>query len=308
MSVRAEPAMTKSLKRWPGEPDGLWQRELPGAWHENRSVEERLAALEQEIILPYPYAASVESEILKLVARGRRKRFFVGAMIAGPRSNGRSTLAQQIVAGFDRGAWLMRMPTRAAFDDFWLALLDHAKPYNRYYTVHSAERQFLAHRALTSAKRAGLKLIIVDDCENLLEVPSARRRLMLHCVAAAWKRSDVPIVLVGTPKLASTILADYERVGLHEIFLLPQWRVDNDFLDLLEAWERALPLRRPSGLAQRELALHLYALCDGRLGMLASVLTKAAAAAITSAQEQVTMRLLDDLGFEVPSSFSGFVF
>lgn len=300
--------MAKIQKIWPGEPEDLWHRAPLVARRETRSVAARLEALEKEITLPYPYAASVESEIAKVVERGRRRRFFSGAMIVGPRSNGRTTLAQQIVDKLHQNAWLMHMPTRAGHDEFWLSLLDKARRYRSIGTMHSAEREFKAIEALQTAKRSGLKLIIIDNSENLLEVTAKRRRLMIHCVSAAWKRSEVPIVMIGTPKLASTILADHERVGFHEFFLLPQWRMNDDFLDLLDAWEGALPLRRPSGLAQRELAMHLYALSDGRLGMLADVLTKAAAAAITSAQEQITIRLLDDLGFQVPPSFSGFFF
>ena len=278
------------------------------ARRETRSVAARLEALENEITLPYPYAASVESEIATIVERGRRRRFYSGAMIVGPRSNGRSTLARQIVDKLHQNAWLMRMPTRPGHDEFWLSLLDMARSNRGFGTMHSAEREFRAIEALRIAKSSRLKLIILDDCENLLEVTPKRRRLMIHCVSAAWKRSEVPIVMIGTPKLASTILADHERVGFHEFFLLPQWRINDDFLDLLEAWEGVLPLRHNSGLAQRELAMHLYALCDGRLGMLADVLLKAAAAAISSAQEQITISLLDDIGLQVPASFSGFLF
>lgn len=132
--------------------------------------------------MPSPYAASVESEILKLVERDRRKRFFSGAMITGPRSNGRSTLAQQIVDGLHGNAWLMRMPTRAAHDDFWLALLDKAKPYSRFYNVQSAERQFLAHQALDIAKRAGLKLRSSPQ-------PSLQSTSGLACTKSSFCRS-----------------------------------------------------------------------------------------------------------------------
>lgn len=200
------------------------------------------------------------------------------------------------------------MPTRATHDEFWLTLLDQARSYRSFVNMHSAEREFRAIETLQSAKRTGLKLIIIDDCENLLEVTPKRRRLMIHCVSGAWKRSQVPILLMVTPKLASVILQDHERVGFHEIFYLPQWRVNDDFLDLLESFERALPLRQPSGLTQRELAMHLYALSDGRLGMLADILKKAAEAAITSGSERITIELLDRLGCEIPTSFSGFVF
>jgi hypothetical protein len=90
--------------------------------------------------------------------------------------------------------------------------------------------------------------------------------------------------------------------------LMPRWRLDGDFLDLLRAWDEALPLLHGSGLAQRELAMHLYAVSDARLGMLAAIITKAAAVAIVSGQERITIELLDAMGLEVPASFTGFLF
>ena len=300
--------MAGDPKTSPSEPAGLWDRPMrPGRPHDPRSDEQRLNALEELILLPYPRATRIRSEILKLTRQGRQKPF-AGAMIAGPRANGRTALAHQIVGDLSDKAWLMQMPTRASLDEFWLALLDKAKSYARASKPRSAECELEAHRALNLAASAGLKCIILDACENLLEVSANRRRLMLHGVANAWDASNVPIVLIGTPKLASIVLAERDRVGLVDLFLLPTWRLDAEFLDLLEMWEGALPLLRPSRLVQRELAMRLYALCDGLLGVLAAVLTKAAAAAILTGQERISVRLLDEIGFEVPESFRGFVF
>jgi hypothetical protein len=300
--------MQKQPKSWPGEPEGLWDQPRPArVRRETRSADQRLASLGNEIILPYPRATRVRDEIEKIIERGRRA-FWVGAMIAGPRSNGRSTLVKQITDEMGQGAWLLTMPTRAAFDDFWFALRAKARRSSEYYDMPSGARQTEAHRALVDAAKAGLQLIIVDCCENLLDVSAARRRLMLHCAAIAWDVSQVPVVLVGTPTLASRILSDRDRVGLYEIILLPQWRLNAEFLDLLQAWDDALPLKQASGLADRELAMHLYALSDGLLGVLASVLTKATIGAILTKEEKITIPLLDRIGLEVSPTFSGFLF
>ena len=301
--------MVKKPKQWPGEPDGLWQRSSPVRLRDDtRSAGERLASLENAVTLPYPRAARIRGDVLDLVKRGRRPPY-VGTIIAGPRSNGRSTLAQQIVDDLRHSAWLMTMPTRCAFDDFWLALIAKAGHYCPYaYKLPSAARQIEEHEALATAKRRGLRLIIVDGCENLLDVSAARRRLMLHCAMAASTASKIPFVLVGTPALASRILSERDRVGLYEALFLHRWHLDEDFLDLLQAWEVALPLTRSSVLTERELAMHLYALCDGILGVLAGILEKAASAAILTGQEKISIALLDELGFEIPQSFSGFLF
>ena len=150
--------------------------------------------------------------------------------------------------------------------------------------------------------------MIVDGCDHLLDVSPARRRLMLHCVESAWYASKMPFVLIVTPMLASRILSEKASVGVYELFLLPQWRLDADFLDLLQAWDDALPLQHSSWLAERELAMHLYAVSEGLLGALAAVLVKASVAAIISGQEKITISLLDEIGLEVPSTFTGFFF
>ena len=65
-------------------------------------------------------------------------------------------------------------------------------------------------------------------------------------------------------------------------------------------------MRCVTDLADRGMALHLYALLDGVHGRLASVLRHAAAEAIRSGRERITIGLLDGMGFGPPASFSGF--
>lgn len=295
-------------RKWPGEPDGLWAEPRPAALRqETRSAPERLLALDDALVIPYPRAARIESEIESLIQRKTRSPYS-GAMIVGPRSNGRSTVARQIVDRLHNDAWLMSMPTRAAYDDFWLAIIAKDKRLDYGPGLTSGMRQIEAHRILDRKRSAGLRLVIVDGCDNLLDVSPSRRRLMLHCVDSAWRASKIPFVLIGTPVLASRILAEKACVGAYELFLLPPWRLDSDFLDLLEAWDDALPLQHSSGLAERELAMHLYAVSEGLLGALAAVLVKSSKAAILTGQEKITISLLDEIGLEVPSTFTGFFF
>jgi hypothetical protein len=141
----------------------------------------------------------------------------------------------------------------------------------------------------------------------MLYVPAQRRLQMLACVKLWAEETRVPIVLVAPPKLASRLLSN-DWGQRFEILTLPRLRLDRDFLAMLQAWEMRLPLQQPSNLADREMALHLYALCDGNMGRLSTILRQAAIEAIDHGSERITITLLDRMNFVPPESFNGFHF
>lgn len=137
------------------------------------------------------------------------------------------------------------------------------------------------------------------------------------------KKADVRLILVAPPRLAAQLcdldpevtesgsmleLIAHEAAQPFLPVTLPRFRVDEDFIWALDRWESSLPLLRASNLTTRDLALHLFALSDGNHGKLASVLRRAAEAAILDGSERITIGLLDLLGLEPPHSFRGFRF
>ena len=150
--------------------------------------------------------------------------------------------------------------------------------------------------------------LVVDNGDVLADLKPAKWRQALGELKGAAEERRLPIALVVSPAASAAILSDAVWCNRFETIHIPRWRVDRDFLDLLAAWEAQLPLLEASALAEREMAMHLYALCDGRIGRLASVLRDAALAAVDAGTECITIPHCDNLGMTPPPTFRGFVF
>ena len=305
---------TAGRRPWPGEPDGLWPRRPLPERDERRSRQDRLAALSSIPRLAVPAAARVMEEVRAFIDLDVKVEYggdWPLGVLWGPSDNGRTTVAREIVGRLQAeragSAWDLRLPPTTG--QLWLTIAGAGRQHGWVSTTRPRDVWQLEARAiLAKAVAGGLRLVVFDQADVLLAMTPRARSLMQHALLHASSYANVPIVLVGAPELASRLQADRNRIGATERFHLPRLRVDAAYLDLLDQFEAFLPLARRSGLADRDMALHLFALCDGRLGALASILRKAATAAISSGRERIDVELLDDLGFEIPESFSGFVF
>jgi hypothetical protein len=74
-----------------------------------------------------------------------------------------------------------------------------------------------------------------------------------------------------------------------------------DFQTLLASFERTLPLRPPSLLAQERLAAKLLSMSEGTIGELSRLLIAAASEAIRGGQERIDEATLRRLNWQPPS-------
>lgn len=70
---------------------------------------------------------------------------------------------------------------------------------------------------------------------------------------------------------------------------------------MLKTLEAVLPLRRGSGLAKPALATKIHAATEGILGEVVAMVTRAAVHAITSGEERISVKLIDEAGYLSPS-------
>ena len=313
----------KPARRLPGEDEGLWRMEKRPKPFEHRSAEERLRIVWEETWVDPPAARRLRQKLYSNMWKARvgsqsrgRGSFIVGRAGAGTSSFLRKLAREHRQLHHKRIA-LVDMPHTVEYRDLLIAFRK-ALGHEARGRESSGEQEEHLYEELGRSDVVGFA---VDMMEHLLHATSSRRKLMLFLLRHVGDRANVHLVLAMPPKLLDE--ADKAYNGPIPAESQPQWvrdarpfqefrlgalRIDDAYVDLLDAWERSMPLLEASHLAGREMALHLFALCDGNYGRLASVLRRAAAEAITSGRERVTIELLDDVGFRPPASFSGFRF
>lgn len=81
--------------------------------------------------------------------------------------------------------------------------------------------------------------------------------------------------------------------------VLPVWKFDYEFLNLLFNFERILPLKKKSSLDNEKLALKILKMSEGILGNVEEILQEAARRAIESGKERIDEDILNGIPFNV---------
>jgi len=169
-------------------------------------------------------------------------------------------------------------------------------PYNPRERV--AQKQVQVLRIL---KQIGLRMLIIDEVHNVLTGPVNKQRQFLNVLKYLGNDLQIPLVGLGTKEALRAIQADPQLANRFEPAALPRWRLNQEFQMLLASFERALPLREPSRLADEQVARKLLVLSEGSLGELSVLLTAAAVYAVQSGAERIDAHVLAAIDWIPPS-------
>lgn len=101
------------------------------------------------------------------------------------------------------------------------------------------------------------------------------------------------IVVVGTADEPLALASDPQMISRFTPFEIPRWRESDDLRRLLGAFERVLPLRKPSDLMQRPIVQFILVASGGLTGEISRLLNEAAALAVLDGSEQITLAHLE---------------
>src|SRR4029450_12720753 len=103
-------------------------------------------------------------------------------------------------------------------------------------------------QVLRILKQIGLRMLIIDEVQNILTGPVTKKRQFLNVLKYLGNDRQIQLVGVGTTEALRALQADPQLANRFEPAALPRWRLDQEFQTLLASFERALPLRELSRL------------------------------------------------------------
>jgi len=271
------------------------------------SVEERLDRIRRPRWIGYTRAKKLLDKLDDLLTHPKTHRM-PNLLIVGDTNAGKTMLANRFVqlhpADKTLGGEAVIVPVLAIQappgpDEgrFYNAILEAlATPYNPRERV--AQQQIQVLRML---KRIGIQMLIIDEVHNVLTGSVTKQRQFLNVLKYLGNDLQIPLVGLGTPEALRAVQADPQLANRFEPAALPPWQLDQEFQMLLASFERALPLRQPSGLADEKLARKLLALSEGSLGELSVLLTSAAVYAVRSGTERIDAKVLAAIDWVPPS-------
>lgn len=262
----------------------------------------RMRSLQRDRWIDYPRATEALQRLERLLIAPERER--MPCMVLHGDSNiGKtlivSKLRREHPSTFDdlkgverRQIVAMQMPATPDQHRFYAALLfELGAPHSATASLSTLER--LTRDLL---RRIAPRMLIVDEVHHLLAGGHREQRASLNLLKYLANDLKFSVVVVGTSDALLALETDAQMRSRFTPFEIPRWRESDEFRRLLSAFERVLPLRRASNLAQRGVVEFLLAASGGLTGEISRLLNEAAELAIGDASERITMKHLEHVG------------
>lgn len=266
--------------------------------------ERRIARIDRDLWVGYGRAVEIGERLERILLSGRRMRPD-NLVVVGPSNNGKTAIARRFLArhtppedpGAERATIpvaLVQAPNGPRIPQLLSAIL---AALGRPPVVwrSTAQLRTEAHRAMADV---GLRLLLIDDLHNVRGPRCAPILVELREIGSC---TGVSLGGFATREVADLLRQDEQLANRMTPALLPRWRADDpDYARLLATFARHLPLRRPSPLADPDLAARILAAADGMIGGVAATLRRAAAEAVRTGHERIDAEMLGRTGVLEP--------
>ena len=270
------------------------------AEHDN---ERRIAYLAEDRWIDYPRAREALQELERLISSPQRTRM-PGLLLHGESNIGKSMIIEKFLrthssSDFNARTGLLQidilaveMPPapqeRRLYGQLLMALNAPYRAGDRLATVEQM--------ALPLLRKVGPRMIVVDEVHNLLAGSPREQRAALNLLKFLSNQLRCAVVVVGTRDALAAMQSDEQIVSRFPGLELPRWRENEDFRGFLAGFERQLPLKQASKLADsRAMVSMVMSATAGVTGKISALLSRAAEAAIHTGKERITAELLQSV-------------
>lgn len=183
----------------------------------------------------------------------------------------------------------MQMPPEPEHHRFYATLLMAiGAPHNAKAGVGALES---LSRSLLHAMKP--RMLIVDEVHHLLAGNHREQRASMNLLKFLANDLQMAVVLVGISDTKIALQTDAQMSSRFPGMQLPRWSESDEFRRFLHAFEKLLPLKQASGLAQRDIVQFVLSMTGGLTGAIATLITTAAELAIQDKSEQIKLGHLE---------------
>ena len=143
--------------------------------------------------------------------------------------------------------------------------------------------------------KLGTRMILIDEIHSALRGNLNKQRTFIDDLKQLSNSLSLTIVLAGTREAYSALSIGAETGSRFPALELPRWNNDRKFKSFVATYERCLPLKEASNMADNaELVNALFYQSEGLIGKTVNLLKKAAIKAINSKREYI---IVDDIEY-----------
>lgn len=268
------------------------------------SNEERINSIYEDIWVNYDRARNILSLMSELLHRPKKPRM-ENLLLVGESNNGKTTLVKRfvdenpkyIINGtdiMDIGAEVVRpvvycVAPKADEKALYASILSALGAPFRSTDIAAK----LHHQLIHLMRQLHVKMLILDEIHNILISTPIKQREIMNVIKNLTNNLNIPIIAAGTMDAVQVLHTDPQHASRFDVVELPKWELDKEYLRLLMSFENILPLKKPSGLHQKELATRLLTYSRGNLGDLHKLLCECTRYAIETGSEQITTEIIE---------------
>lgn len=158
------------------------------------------------------------------------------------------------------------------------------------------------HEVKKILRNIQLKVLLIDEIQHILAGPPAKQQEFRNSLKSLGNELQISIIAAGVDEAFNAFNTDPQLSNRFEPEFLLKWQMNNEYGDLLESFERRLPLKKPSSLrGDTAIAQKVLWMSEGILGEIHEVLKRAAIMAIKEKTEQITIEILESIRWTMPS-------
>jgi hypothetical protein len=147
-------------------------------------------------------------------------------------------------------------------------------------------------RTVLLLKSNNVRVLVFDEVHNLLAGTPREQRVILQLLRYLSNEIKASLVCLGVSEARDAIAGDTQLARRLDQFVLPRWKADEEFQELVTAILRSLPLKLPSALSSQSLR-HLSRLGDGITARVFGILNELAIEAIQDGTERITDKTIE---------------
>jgi|LGOV01.1.fsa_nt_gb hypothetical protein len=273
--------------------------------------EERINSLHESLWIEYPKTKEIRGLLKQLMNRPKKPRM-PNLLIIGESNIGKTSIVTKFeeehqsytiedevgMSSIIRPVVLALAPSKADEKGLYISILEAFwTPFN---TSDSLTK--LRHQVFYLMQESNVKILIFDEMHHFLSGTPMQQRFVMNALKNISNKLMIPIVGVGIKDASLILSSDPQLTSRFDIIRLPKWDLDKNFRGLLKAFEKRLPLKKPSHLDAKEKATLLYTISSGNLGDLHRLLIESSIYAIENNIEEITVEIIKKFKWVKPTS------
>ena len=263
------------------------------------SDEERITFIRESRWIGYSQAREI-LQLLEEMLNYPKKPRMPNILLVGESNNGKTTLIHHFYKkhgeayededlNLVKPILMIESPAIASEKALYMAILNELTAV--YQDTASVETLYT--QTLHLMRTFGVKMLIIDEFHSMFSGTARKQRDMMNTLKRLSNELQIPIIGVGTENAVNILHTDKQFASRFEVWELPAWEFNEDFLRLMMSFESVLPLKEASNLASPDMARVIFYKSKGNLGNVSRLLERCAVEAIRTKTEKINLKAIE---------------